>query len=101
MIAPARDLIGSAVIGAYIAVVGEAPCPPETHKGCVMKMKARFKVEFEAEDGSQSPQHVLELALTRAERGLKEIIEEGKPGAARTGIKRNSTRIKTKTKFIK
>jgi len=32
---------------------------------------------------------------------LKEIIEEGKPGGgAGTGIKRNSTKIEVKSKFI-
>jgi hypothetical protein len=43
-----------------------------------MKMKARFKIEYEAEDGFQSPRHMLKLALSRAERGLKDSIEEGK-----------------------
>jgi hypothetical protein len=37
----------------------------------------------------------------RAERGLKEIIEEGKSVRdAHTGIKRNSTKIEVKSKFI-
>ena len=42
-----------------------------------MKMKATFKIEYEAEDGFQSPRHILKLALSRAERGLKDNIEEG------------------------
>jgi hypothetical protein len=65
-----------------------------------MKMKATFKIEYEAEDGFQSPRHTLKLALSRAERGLKDNIEEGKAGTARTGIKRNSTKIEVKSKFI-
>jgi hypothetical protein len=65
-----------------------------------MKMKATFKIEYEAEDGFQSPRHILKLALSRAERGLKDNIEEGKPGTVRTGIKRNSTKIEVKSKFI-
>jgi len=65
-----------------------------------MKLKARFKVTFEAETGTQSPRHVLKRALARAERGLKEIIEEGSPATSGTGIKRNSTTIEVKSKFI-
>jgi hypothetical protein len=65
-----------------------------------MKMKAKFKVTFEVETGTQSPRHVLKRALTRAERGLKEIIEEGRPTTSGTGIKRNSTTIEVKSKFI-
>jgi hypothetical protein len=42
-----------------------------------LKIKAKFKVEFEVEDGAANPRHTLKRALTRAERGLKEIIEEG------------------------
>ena len=66
-----------------------------------MRMKAIFEVEFEAEGGFASPRHLLQRALTRAERGLKEIIEEAKSGSsARTGIKRNSTKIEVKSKII-
>lgn len=65
-----------------------------------MKMKAEFKVEFEAVGGSANPRHQLKLALTRAERGLKDIIEEGKPGGARPGIKRNSTKIEVKSGIV-
>jgi hypothetical protein len=66
-----------------------------------MKMKAIFEIEFEAEGGFASPRHLLQRALTRAERGLKEIIEDAKPGSSvRTGIKRNSTRIAVKNKDI-
>jgi hypothetical protein len=65
-----------------------------------MKMKARFKVTFEVETGTQSPRYVLKRALTRAERGLKEIIEEGRPATSGNGIKRNSTTIEVKSKFI-
>jgi hypothetical protein len=65
-----------------------------------IKIKAKFWIEFEVEDNS-NPRHTLKRALTRAERGLKEIIEEGKPGSgARTGIKRNSTKIEVKSRFI-
>jgi hypothetical protein len=39
-----------------------------------MKMKAIFEIEFEAEGGLASPRHLLQRALTRAERGLKEIV---------------------------
>jgi hypothetical protein len=65
-----------------------------------MKMKATFEIEYEAEDGLQSPRHMLKRALSRAERGLKENIEEGKVGTVRTGIKRNSTKIEVKSRFI-
>jgi hypothetical protein len=66
----------------------------------VIKIEAKFWIEFEVEDSS-NPRHTLKSALRRAERGLKEIIEEGKPGrGARTGIKRNSTKIEVKSKYI-
>jgi hypothetical protein len=65
-----------------------------------MKMKATIEIEYEAEDGFQSPRHMLKLALNRAERGLKDNIEEGKPGTVRTGIKRNSTKIEMRSKII-
>jgi hypothetical protein len=43
----------------------------------------------------------LQRALTRAERGLKEIVEDSKSAAVvRTGIKRNSTAIEVKSKII-
>ncbi len=65
-----------------------------------MKMKAKFKVEFESEDGSQEPRHMLNLALARAKLALKESIEQGRPGSgARTGIKKDSTKIKAKSEF--
>ena len=66
-----------------------------------MRMQAIFEVEFEAEGGFASPRHLLQRALTRAERGLNEIIEDAKSGSsARTGIKRNSTKIEVKSKII-
>ena len=65
-----------------------------------IKIEAKFWIEFEVEDTS-NPRHTLTRALMRAERGLKEIIEEGKAGSgAGTGIKRNSTKIKVKSKFV-
>jgi hypothetical protein len=67
----------------------------------ILKIKARFKVEFEVEDGTANPRHALKRALSRAERGLKECIEEGKPGrSASTGIKRNSTTIDVRSRFV-
>ena len=66
-----------------------------------MKMKAIFEIEFEADGGFASPRHLLQRALTRAERGLKEIVEDSKAGTdGRTGIKRNSTKIEVKSKII-
>lgn len=66
-----------------------------------MKMKVIFEIEFEAEGGFASPRHLLQRALIRAERGLKEIVEDTKSGSsARTGIKRNSTKIEVKSKTI-
>jgi hypothetical protein len=58
-----------------------------------MKMKAIFRVEFEAEDGPNA-NFFLERALDRASMAMKESIEQGTPGAeARTGIRQNSTSI--------
>jgi hypothetical protein len=66
-----------------------------------MKMNPIFEIEFEAEGGFASPRHLLQRALTRAERGLKEIVEDSKSGSdARTGIRRNSTKIEVKSKTI-
>jgi hypothetical protein len=73
---------------------------PEGKKD-ILKIKAKFKVEFEVEDGTANPRHTLKRALSRAERGLKECIEEGKPGrSASTGIRRNSTTIEVTSKFV-
>jgi len=66
-----------------------------------MKIKAIFEIEFEAEGGFASAHHLLQRALTRAERGLKEIVEDSKSATVvRTGIKRNSTKIAVKSKII-
>src|SRR6266550_1985579 len=60
-------------------------------RGLVMKMKAVFTVEFEAEDDANA-KYFLERALDRASMGLKDSIEQGTPGAAAgTGIRQNST----------
>jgi hypothetical protein len=62
-------------------------------RGFVMKMKAIFTVEFEAEDDANA-KYFLERALDRASMGLKDSIEEGTPSAAAgTGIRQNSTSI--------
>jgi hypothetical protein len=62
-------------------------------EGPIMKMKAIFRVEFEAEDGPNA-NFFLERALDRASMALKDSIEQGAPGAdARTGIRQNSTSI--------
>jgi hypothetical protein len=79
---------------------GATRVPTATRWRSVIKINAKFWVEFEVEDTS-NPRHTLKSALRRAERGLKEIIEEGKPGRdTGTGIKRNSTKIQVKSKFI-
>ena len=86
-----------------LAARGQQPAMPAIGLGrwrSVIKINAKFWVEFEVEDTS-NPRHTLKSALRRAERGLKEIIEEGNPGRdTRTGIKRNSTKIQVKSKFI-
>jgi hypothetical protein len=53
-----------------------------------LRIKAEIKAEFEVDDGTANPRHTLKRALTRAERGLKNIIEEGSPRrSGSTGIK--------------
>jgi len=67
-----------------------------------MKMKAMVEVEFEADARQANPEHILEVALTRAVGQLPTIIEYGITGsAARTGIKRGMSPSTTKAKVIK
>jgi hypothetical protein len=62
-----------------------------------MKMKATFTVECEADNGPTS-RYFLEQALPRARKALMESIEKGVPGgAAKTGIRPNSTKIDVKS----
>ena len=67
-----------------------------------MKMKAMIEVEFETDVRQANPEHILEVALTRAVGQLPIIIEYGITGSAvPTGIKRGMTPSTIKAKVIK
>jgi hypothetical protein len=66
-----------------------------------MKMRATIELEYEADERQTNPQHILQVALTRAVGGLPYLVEYGAGNTAvPTGIKRGRSPSTTKVTVV-